>query len=405
MGLNMATDIAGLFGVTPETYQMAQEQQARQQAAQFAGMDPFQRANYGLFLGGRQLGGAIGQALGAQDPMLQQISQQQALLKTVNLADPASLIQAAQQAASFNPQLAMSLADRATTLQQQQTALNLATSKAKREEMVATREEKLQNALSNLPPDATEDQVLAVMREFGKPEAVMSALEKNRQATLAAQAKKELQQEKIEAARLQQERDQEFKRSMAMLTQGMKAAVTDLQKEKIKEQIQALKDKRQDKEEKKLAALEGAVAGADRIIAKVDEALPLVSGMTAGLGSVTSYIPGTSGANLKSTLETIKANLGFDRLQQMRDASPTGGALGQVAVQELNALQASVSSLDLNQSPDVLRKNLEQIRFHYSKWRDASMGKLPEAMRPTGSTAMPPVPPTGGQGWSIKKVD
>lgn len=401
----MATDIAGLFGLTPESYKLAQEQQAQAQAMKFAEMDPFQRANYGLFLGGRQLAGGIGQALGVQDPMLQQISQQQALLKTVNLADPASLIQAAQQAATFNPQLAMSLADRATTLQQQQTALNLATSKAKREEMVATREEKLQNALSALPSDATEDQVLAVMREFGKPEAVMSALEKNRKAALEAQAKKELQQEKLDAAKAQQERDQEFKRSMAMLSQGMKAAVTDLQKEKIQEQIQALKDKRQDKEEKKLAALEGAVAGADRIIAKVDEALPLVSGMTAGLGSVTSYIPGTSGANLKSTLETIKANLGFDRLQQMRDASPTGGALGQVAVQELNALQASVSSLDLNQSPDVLRKNLEQIRFHYSKWRDASMGKLPEAMRPTGSTAMPPVPPTGGQGWSIKKVD
>lgn len=109
----MATDIAGLFGLTPEGYQLAQEQQAQAQAMKFAEMDPFQRANYGLFLGGRQLAGGIGQALGVQDPMLQQISQQQALLKTVDFNDPDSLTRAAQQAININPQLAAGLAARA----------------------------------------------------------------------------------------------------------------------------------------------------------------------------------------------------------------------------------------------------------------------------------------------------
>lgn len=109
----MATDIAGLFGLTPESYKLAQEQQAQAQAMKFAEMDPFQRANYGLFLGGRQLAGGIGQALGVQDPMLQQISQQQALLKTVDFNDPDSLTRAAQQAININPQLAAGLAARA----------------------------------------------------------------------------------------------------------------------------------------------------------------------------------------------------------------------------------------------------------------------------------------------------
>lgn len=45
-------------------------------------------------------------------------------------------------------------------------------------------------------------------------------------------------------------------------------------------------------------------------------------------------------------VNTIKANLGFDALQAMRDASPTGGALGQVAVQELEMLQSTVAALD-----------------------------------------------------------
>jgi hypothetical protein len=47
-----------------------------------------------------------------------------------------------------------------------------------------------------------------------------------------------------------------------------------------------------------------------------------------------------------SAVKTIQANLGFDALQAMRDASPTGGALGQVAVQELEMLQSTVANLD-----------------------------------------------------------
>jgi len=109
----MATDIVqGLFGMTPETYQLRQQEAARQQAAQFAKMDPFQQANYGLYLGGNQLGGAIGGMLGAQDPMLQRISQQQALLKEINPSDPESLAAGIQKATDMgNPQLAMSLSD------------------------------------------------------------------------------------------------------------------------------------------------------------------------------------------------------------------------------------------------------------------------------------------------------
>jgi hypothetical protein len=105
----MATDIAGLFGLTPESYQMAQDQAAQAQAMKYAEMDPFQRANYGMFLGGKQLGGAIGSALGAQDPMLQQISQQQSLLKSIDFSNLDSIKQAIPQASAINPQLAAAL--------------------------------------------------------------------------------------------------------------------------------------------------------------------------------------------------------------------------------------------------------------------------------------------------------
>ena len=46
----------------------------------------------------------------------------------------------------------------------------------------------------------------------------------------------------------------------------------------------------------------------------------------------------------------------------MREASPTGGALGQVAVQELEALQATLASLNPDQSEGQLRQNLARVK-------------------------------------------
>lgn len=112
----MATDIVqGLFGLTPEAYQAEQNRQAQAEALRFAQLDPFQQANYGLYMGGRQLGGLVGQALGAQDPQLQMISKTQSLLRGINPSDEASIEAGIQEAAQFNPQLAFSLKD---TLQQ-----------------------------------------------------------------------------------------------------------------------------------------------------------------------------------------------------------------------------------------------------------------------------------------------
>lgn len=118
------------------------------------------------------------------------------------------------------------------------------------------------------------------------------------------------------------------------------------------------------------------------VIGTIDRALGTngqegtVDSYTTGLsGAVVGRIPGTEGYNLRSQLTTVKANLGFDRLQQMREMSPTGGALGQVAIQELEALQASLGNLDNAQSEDELRTNLTQIRRHYMNWLDAVEGR------------------------------
>lgn len=137
-------------------------------------------------------------------------------------------------------------------------------------------------------------------------------------------------------------------------------------------------------EARKTAAIEQA----DRIIAKVDQAIGGVGngwGTTGITGAALGSVPGTSAYDLRRTIETIKANLGFQELQAMREASPTGGALGQVAIQELMALQSTVANLDANQSTDRLKKSLQEARQHYANWKRAASGGATDVRREGGA--------------------
>lgn len=126
-------------------------------------------------------------------------------------------------------------------------------------------------------------------------------------------------------------------------------------------------------EAKKLAG----ISSAENVRTTIGEAKDLVGMNTAGVGSWASKLPATDARDLSAKLETIKGNLGFDRLQQMRDQSPTGGALGAVAVQELTALQSTVASLDQGQSPSQLRAALGKIDKHYENWQAVMRGENP----------------------------
>jgi hypothetical protein len=84
---------------------------------------------------------------------------------------------------------------------------------------------------------------------------------------------------------------------------------------------------------------------------------------TTGLsGSVMSNVPGTDAHDLSQTLNTIKANIGFDKLQAMREASPTGGALGQVSERENTLLQSVMGALNQSQSEAQFVDNLTRLK-------------------------------------------
>lgn len=98
----MATDsIMGLF-TTPEQYQQAQLAQQQAMAAQMARLTPEQQASAGMRVAGYQIGSGIGNALGAQDPMLKMQSMRQQLLRNVDFNDPTSLANASRAALENN---------------------------------------------------------------------------------------------------------------------------------------------------------------------------------------------------------------------------------------------------------------------------------------------------------------
>jgi hypothetical protein len=103
----------------------------------------------------------------------------------------------------------------------------------------------------------------------------------------------------------------------------------------------------------------------------IERAMPKINAWTAGLAGQTLGSLGSTDANdLRTLLNTVKANLGFDKLQDMRDNSPTGGALGQVAVAELEMLQSAFASVEQSQTPEQLRENMTYLNSLISEMQD-----------------------------------
>lgn len=120
-------------------------------------------------------------------------------------------------------------------------------------------------------------------------------------------------------------------------------------------------EKKQEKEARDLAAREKAYA----VVSSADKALKILDehgGWAAGFGSWLKGIPTTSANEMALALDTVKAQIGFKELQAMRDASKTGGALGQVTVRELELLQRTIDAIEPELAPEKLRENLQNVR-------------------------------------------
>lgn len=91
----------------------------------------------------------------------------------------------------------------------------------------------------------------------------------------------------------------------------------------------------------------------------------------AGLGgALLKNVPGTDAYDVSAMADTIRANIGFERLNEMRKESPTGGALGQVTERELSFLQNSLANLEQSQSQAQFERNLDIVEREYKAIMD-----------------------------------
>jgi len=107
---------------------------------------------------------------------------------------------------------------------------------------------------------------------------------------------------------------------------------------------------------------------------------------------------GTAAFDLAENVKTVDANSAFTSLQAMRDASPTGGALGQITEKELDLLKAKVANLNPNQSQETFLANLQDARDFYNNMLKKVGGE------PKGLTAdIPGTPETGPPGQRVEQ--
>jgi len=115
-----------------------------------------------------------------------------------------------------------------------------------------------------------------------------------------------------------------------------------------------------------------------RIVTSVDDLMGRVGYNTVGIGSWLANVRGTNAADFAADLDTLKGNIAFNELKEMRDASKTGGALGSIAVRELELLQSTLGGLDTKQSPANFKKNLTRVRDDVTasieRWQQAKGG-------------------------------
>ena len=112
----------------------------------------------------------------------------------------------------------------------------------------------------------------------------------------------------------------------------------------------------------------------NRLLSQADELLARVP--TDALGRTGQFVfgalPMTEQGAVQDLVDTLKSNIAFDTLQQMRDMSKTGGALGQVSNIELNLLEKNIGALNPS-SPDFPRR-LKEVMNHYQHIQNIMQG-------------------------------
>ena len=386
----MATIMDTLFGVSAERFQQERDAAADAQALQYARLSPIEKASFGVQRGAYGLAGALGGALGGTDPELQRRTQAQQILGMIDPNRLETFDMAAKMAEDRgDQQLAFGLrlegnkykqeaAINNSLIAQRAAAEKASLAQAAKTEFGINQEEKLRDELSALGPNATQDQILGVLTKYGPPEKVLAALTASESRREATQARTETSaaanQARIDAAKVSADARIEAAKEAGATRLQIAQLQTDAKRDiaqlaaSLKESasVELLTPKEKQKREaaypQATSAIKGFESKADSFIKDIeklrdDPGLSEITGIAAG------RLPGitANGRRAQALYDKIIAKGGFQALQDMRDMSKTGGALGNVSNQENTQLKASFAAIDRRQDAKDVKAALDQV--------------------------------------------
>jgi hypothetical protein len=136
----------------------------------------------------------------------------------------------------------------------------------------------------------------------------------------------------------------------------------------------------------------------ENAISVLGEAIPQVDWDSTGMvGQMMRGVGGTDAFNLDQQIEPVRAILSFENLAEMRRNSATGGALGSIAVRELELLSQTVRSLNTAQSTPQMRQALEATRAQLSATLQAVRAARQEIEAGPDAAPMEQMAPEGEQ--------
>lgn len=133
---------------------------------------------------------------------------------------------------------------------------------------------------------------------------------------------------------------------------------TEKQKQdaQVASELQAAKPKRQ-------AALRDAEANVSTLIKELGDIEKEVGASTVGLvGAASASVPGTPAYDFNVRLQGIASRIATQALQKMREASPTGGALGNTSDKDLDLLRDQAGALRQGLSEREFLRAIDRIK-------------------------------------------
>jgi hypothetical protein len=266
----MAENIVNrLFGMTPDMYGEQQRISNLEEGAKLAKLSPSARGMAQIYAGARGLANTVGGLMGVEDPQMKIISARQQIIGRLDQTNPQSYVNAANQLNQIgDAQGAIALMDYARKAEsdlalvgQRRAAEQASLAQASKTQLSIRQEEQLRDELSKLGPDATQDQVLAIVTKYGPPDKVMAVLQRSVDLSAQREATLQLGREKIDAK----------------LESDLRQAKNDIEKEKLR--IEAKKE---------LAQLMASLKGPSSAVLKAQEKAEKVQEGQLALGDTIS---------------------------------------------------------------------------------------------------------------------